>query len=85
MSHLAHSLSLYIAEHTQLVPKTKVLSAANQKQARKTVIFHQPIRIQQKKTLQLRQPIRIEYYVTRAVIQSEFEYHIAEKHQRALS
>ena len=27
---IAHSLSLYIAEHTRLVPKTEELSAANQ-------------------------------------------------------
>ena len=33
---LAHFLSLYIAKHTQLVPKTKQLSAASQNRARKS-------------------------------------------------
>ena len=64
MSHSAHSLSLYIAEHTGLKPKTEELSAANQIRARKTLILRQPIRIEREKTLQLRQRIRIEYYVT---------------------
>ena len=57
MSHSAQSLPLYIAEHTQLVPKTEKLT--------------QPIRIEHEKTFQLRQPIRIEYYVTLVVSQSE--------------
>ena len=39
MSHSAHSLSLYIAEHTQLVYKTEELSAANQNRAGKTSNF----------------------------------------------
>ena len=51
--------------------KTEELSAANQKRARKTHIFRQPVRIEHGKTLQLCQPIRIEYYVTRVVSQSE--------------
>ena len=71
MSHSAHSPFLYIAEHTQLVPKTEELSAANQNRARKTLILRQPIRIEHERNLQLRQPIRIEYYVTRVVSQSE--------------
>ena len=71
MSYSAHSLSLYIAEHTQLVPKTKEASAANQNRARKTLKNRQPIRIEHETPLQLRQPIRIEYYVTRVVSQSE--------------
>ena len=33
MSLSAHSLFLYIAEHTRLVPKTEELSAANQNRA----------------------------------------------------
>ena len=68
---LAHSLSLYIVEHTRLVPKTEELSAANQNRAQKTPILRQPIRIEHAKTLQLLQPIRIEYYVTRIVSHSE--------------
>ena len=71
MSYSTHSLSLYIAEHTQLVSKTEELSASNQNRAGKTIILHQPIRIEHEKILQLRQPIRIEYYVTRLVSQSE--------------
>ena len=71
MSHSAHYLSLYIAEHTQLVPKTKKMSAANQNRPRKTLILRQPIRIEHETPLQLRQPIKIEYYVTRVVSQSE--------------
>ena len=60
MSHSAHSLSLYTAEHTQLMPKTEELSAANQNRARKTLVLRQPIRIEHERTLQLRQPIEIE-------------------------
>ena len=36
---MKHSLSLYIAKHTQLVPKTQELSAANQNR-----VLRQPIR-----------------------------------------
>ena len=61
MGHSAHFLSLYIAEHTQFVPKAEKLSAANQNRARKKLILRQPIRIEHEKTLQLRQPIRIEH------------------------
>ena len=71
MSHSALFLSLCIAEHTQLVPKTEELSEANLNRARNTLLLCQPIRIEHEKTLQLRQPIRIEYYVTRVVSQSE--------------
>ena len=76
-SHIAenesfpHSLTLYITEHTRLVPQIEKLSSANQNRARKTLILCQPIKIEHEKTLQLRQPIRIEYYVTRVVSQSE--------------
>ena len=68
MSHSAeneHSISLYNAEHTRLLPKKEELSAANQNRARKITIIRQPIRLEHEKTLQLRQPIRIEHYVTR--------------------
>ena len=71
MSHSTHSLSLYNAEHTQLVPRTEEMSAANQNRAPKTLILPQPIRIEHGRTLQLRQPIRIECYVTRVVSQTE--------------
>ena len=71
MSHSAHSLSSYIAEHAQLVPKTEELSAAYQNGARKALKFRQPIRLKHEKTLQHRQPIRIEYYVNPVVSQSE--------------
>ena len=56
-----HSISLYNAEHTRLVPKTEELSAANQNRTRKTPILRQAIRIEHEKTLQSRQPIRIDY------------------------
>ena len=78
MSHSAHSLSLYIAEHTQLVSKTEELSAANQNRARKALVLRQPIRTEHEKNPSTssanqnrvfrhpsRQPIRIEFYVTR--------------------
>ena len=71
MSLSAHSLSLYIAEHTQLVPKTEELSAVNQNRAPKTLILRQPNEIEHERTLRLRQLIRIEYYVTRVVSQSD--------------
>ena len=65
MSHSAHYLSLYIAEHTQLVLKNEEVSAANQNRARRTLILRQPIRIEHETPPQLRPRIRIEYYVTR--------------------
>ena len=49
MSHSADSLSLYIAKHTRLVPKTEELSAANQDRARRTPILRQSIRIEHEK------------------------------------
>ena len=64
MSHSAHSLSLYNAEHTQLVSKTEELSAANQNRARKdppTSSANQNWVLRHPS----RQPIRIEVYVTR--------------------
>ena len=64
MSYSAHSLSSYIAEHTQLVPKTEELSAANQNRARKNPATSSA---NQNRLLRhpSRQPIRIEYYATR--------------------
>ena len=62
MNHSPHSLSLYIAEHTRLLPKIEKLSAANQKRTQKTLLLRQPM-TRARKTLQLRKPIRIEYYV----------------------
>ena len=49
MSHSAHSLSLCIAEHIQLVPKNEELSAANQNRERKTLMLRQPIKIEHEK------------------------------------
>ena len=67
-----HSPSLYIAEHTRLMPKTEELSAANQNR----VLRHPsqtPSSANQNRVLRnpSRQPIRI-------------EYHSAENHPRAL-
>ena len=67
MSHSTQSLSLYIAEHARLVPRTKQLSATNQNRARGTLILRQPIRIEHEKTLPCRQPIRNECYVTQPI------------------
>ena len=66
---LAHSPSLYIAEHTRLVPKNEELSAANQNRARKNTSTSSA---NQNRVLRnpSRQPIRIEYYDTRV------EYHV---------
>ena len=49
MSHSAHFVSLYIAEHTWFKPKTEEFSVVNQNRARKTLILRQPIRIEHKK------------------------------------
>ena len=71
MSHSAHSLFLYNAEHIQMVPKTEKVSAVNQNRAPQALILRQPIRIEHETPLQFRQRIRIEYYVTRVVRESE--------------
>ena len=73
MSHSAHSISLYTAEPTQLVSKTKELSAADHSRARTTLILRQLITIEHEKNPSIssanqnrvlrqpsRQPIRIE-------------------------
>ena len=60
---MSHSISLYIAEHTRLVPETEDFSAAKQNRVSPESSA--------KTTLGSRQPIRNEYYVTRVVSQSE--------------
>ena len=49
MSQSLNSLFSYIADHTQLVPKTEELSEANQIRARKTLTLRQPIGIEHEK------------------------------------
>ena len=71
LSYSKHSLSLYIAEHTRIVPKIAKLPAANHNRARKTLKLRQPNIIEHGRTLRLRQPIKIESYVTRVGSQSE--------------
>ena len=76
-----YPILIHWAEHTQLVPKTEEMSAANQNRAQKNpstssafqnrVLRHpssQRIRIEYYIT---RHPIKFEYYVTRVVSQSE--------------
>ena len=67
MSRSAHSLSLYIAEHTRLVLKTKIVDNQSESST-KNPKLRQPIRIEHEKPIKLRQPIRIDNYV---VSQSE--------------